>query len=168
MLYHLLKLSVSIFFNLLNKLVGGKLPPFGSACAIVEQDGLYLVVELPGKRIVFPGGFMTWSERPHQAAEREGREETGLHLRAFELVNVHSAPTDRLTRLSTVSFVYRAEVVGGELRKSAEGCPYWLSESELRRCMDASSLRLLDACLHHQAQPASAAEPGSEGTLLPH
>jgi ADP-ribose pyrophosphatase YjhB (NUDIX family) len=167
MFYHLLKVSVSIFFNLVNKLLGGKMPPFGSACAIVERDGKYLVVELPGKRIVFPGGFMTWSEHPHQAAEREGREETGLHLRALELINVHSAPTNRLTRMSTVSFVYHAEVIGGELRKSAEGRPHWLSESELRQRMEASSLRLLDAYLRRQAQPATTIE-SDESTVRPH
>ena len=144
MLYDLLKIGVSIFFNVLNMLLGGKLPPFGSACALVEKDGLYLVVELPRGRIVFPGGFMNWNEQPQQTAEREGREETGLQLRVLELISVYSAPSRRITRLSTVSFAYRAEVVGGDLRKNIEGRPHWLSESELRRRMGPSALRVLD------------------------
>ncbi len=59
MLYDLLKICVSIFFNILNTLLGGKLPPLSSAAVIVEEDNRYLVVELPRGRIVFPGGFMT-------------------------------------------------------------------------------------------------------------
>ena len=34
------------------------LPPFGSAAVIVEKQDCYLVVELPGGRVVFPGGFL--------------------------------------------------------------------------------------------------------------
>ena len=38
MLYNMLKICVSVFFNVLNKLMGGKLPPFGTASVIVEKD----------------------------------------------------------------------------------------------------------------------------------
>lgn len=158
MLYDLLKICVSIFFNVLNKFLGGKLPPFGSACALVEKDGLYLVVELPRGRIVFPGGFMTWNEQPRQTAEREGREETGLQLHVLELINVYSAPSPRITQLSTVSFAYRAEVVGGELRKNIEGRPHWLSESELRQRMGPSALRVLDDWLCKQKKAPQPSE----------
>ena len=68
MLYDLLKKCVSIVFNIVNLLLGGKLPPFGSAGVIVENEGRYLVVTLPHGKIVFPGGFMTWQEHPRQAA----------------------------------------------------------------------------------------------------
>src|SRR5438132_7149710 len=34
---------------------------------------------LPGNRIVFPGGFMTWRETPQQAAEREGESRSEEH-----------------------------------------------------------------------------------------
>src|SRR5579859_1127849 len=80
MLYDLLKKCVSIFFNVLNRVLGGKLPPFSSAGVVVEENGRYLVVELPHNRIVFPGGYMTWRENPQEGAAREGREETGLTL----------------------------------------------------------------------------------------
>lgn len=158
MLYDLLKICVSISFNVLNKLLGGKLPPFGSACVLVENDGRYLVVELPRGRIVFPGGFMTWNEQPQQTAAREGREETGLQLRVLELISVYSAPSRKFTQLSTVSFAYRAEVIGGELRNNIEGRPHWLSESALRPRMEANALRVLDDCLRKQKRPAQSSE----------
>src|SRR5690349_17819025 len=132
MIYDLLKRCVSIFFNILNLILGGKLPPFGSACIIVEENDNYLVVELPGKRIVFPGGFMTWHETPQQAAEREGYEETGLELQADALINFYSCASKTWTNMSTISFAFEAHILGGELRPNMEGCPHWLSEPELR------------------------------------
>ena len=54
LLYDLLKRGVSLCFNTLNVPLGGKLPPFGSAAVIVEEQDCYLVVELPRGRVVFP------------------------------------------------------------------------------------------------------------------
>ncbi len=152
MAYDWLKLSVCLFFYLLNKVTGNRLPPFGSACALVEQDGLYLVVELPRKRVVFPGGFMTWKERPEQTAEREGREETGLALRANELVTVYSTPAPGWRRMSTICFVYTAQVVGGELHKTTEGRPAWLNESDLRQRLTPEYLQMFDDYLRWRQQ----------------
>ncbi len=56
LLYDLLKRGVSLCFNTLNVLLGGNLPPFGSAAVLVEEQDCYLVVELPRGRVVFPGG----------------------------------------------------------------------------------------------------------------
>jgi ADP-ribose pyrophosphatase YjhB (NUDIX family) len=159
MFYDWLKLSVCLFFNLLNKLTGNRLPPFGSACALVEQDGLYLVVELPRKRVVFPGGFMTWKERPEQAAEREGREETGLLLRAGELVKVYATPTPVWTRLSTICFVYTAQVIGGELHKTIEGRPHWLNEDELRLRLTPDYLKVFDDYLLWRQRQTTTSQP---------
>ncbi|WP_376795933.1 NUDIX domain-containing protein [Thermogemmatispora sp.] len=143
-LYTYLKRVVSFCFNLLNMLLGGKLPPLGSAAVVVEEQGRYLVMLQPNGRVVFPGGFLTWREHPREAAEREGREETGLLLEADDLINFYSlVPTD-WRALSTVSFVYRGRVRGGHLRTGVEGRPCWLTEEELRRRMDPHSLRVLD------------------------
>lgn len=131
MLYDLLKRCTSIFFNLLNWLLGGKLPPFCSAAVVVEEQGRYLVVQLPGQRTVFPGGFMNWRETPQQGAQREGLEETGLHLEIGDMVGCYVLTSDSWTNMSNLSFVFQARVTGGELRDNIEGRPCWLSEDEL-------------------------------------
>jgi ADP-ribose pyrophosphatase YjhB (NUDIX family) len=144
MLYGLLKLVVSMCFNLLNKLLGGGLPPFGSVAVIVEQDNRYLVVELPGRHLTFPGGFMKWQEKPEQTAKREGKEETGLDLHVEHLINIYPRTSTGLFKMSTICLVFRAEVLGGKLRKSMEGVPKWLTEDEIRTRFDAHKLRILE------------------------
>ena len=148
MLYALLKMLVSISFNLLNKVLGGGLPPFGSTAVVVEQDNRYLVVELPRGKLVFPGGFMKWHEKPAQTAKREGKEETGLDLDIAQLINIYSSTSKNMFKMSTICFVYRANVLGGKLRKNMEGTPRWLTEEEIRTRFDAFSLVLLEDYLH--------------------
>lgn len=148
MLYALLKILVSICFNLLNRILGGKLPPFGSAVIIVERNGQFLVVEQPRSRIVFPGGFMHWKELPAQTAEREAKEETGLDIRAKHFINMYPNTSRSMHSMSTFMFVYSGEIVGGELRQSIEGIPRWISESELRRRFGSFSQEVLDDYLH--------------------
>ncbi len=168
MLYDMLKRCVSIFFNLLNIILGGKLPPLGSACVIVEENDNYLVVELPGNRIVFPGGFMTWRETPQQAAEREGREETGLELQATALINFYSCASSAWTNMSTISFAFEAHITGGELRTNIEGRPLWLSEQELRTRFSPHSLRILeDYLLQRELRRRAVVERERTRVLLP-
>ncbi len=150
MLYDLLKMVVSVCFNLLNKLLGGGLPPFGSVAVIVQQDDRYLMVELPRGRLVFPGGFMKWDETPEQAAQREGKEETGLNLHISYLIKVYPRPTTSLFRMSNICFVYYAEVAGGKLRKSIEGKPQWLTEEEIRARFGEHTLGVLDDYLQYR------------------
>src|SRR5438270_12383929 len=88
LLYDLLKRGVSLCFNTLNVLLGGNLPPFGSAAVIVEEQDRYLVVELPRERVVFPGGFMTWREEPKNTAQREAQEEKGLLVWVDTLIGI--------------------------------------------------------------------------------
>ena len=133
LLYDLLKRGVSLCFNTLNVLLGGNLPPFGSAAVIVEEQDCYLVVELPRGRVVFPGGFMTWREDPKHTAQREAQEETGLLVRVDHLIGTYFSASDNFLNMSTVSCVYAAEVIGGVLRNSVEGRACWLHEEELRK-----------------------------------
>jgi ADP-ribose pyrophosphatase YjhB (NUDIX family) len=152
MLYDLLKKAVSIFFNLFNKILGGKLPPFGSASVIVENHNHYLVIELPHNRVVFPGGFMNWSETPLQTAEREGREETGLILHADDLIGYYPSVSDKMTNMSTISFVYHAQIVSGALQMNIEGQPRWIHEKELRPLLSAHSQHILDDYLAYRTR----------------
>ena len=152
MLYNLLKKCVSVFFNTLNVLMGGNLPPFGTAAVIVEERDHYLVVELPCGRVAFPGGFMIWREHPKQTAQREAQEETGLLVRVGDLIGTYSSISDHFTCMSVVSLVYAAEVIGGVLRPSVEGRPCWLEEVELRSRLTAHSSGILDDYLRYRTE----------------
>ena len=144
MVYDMLKMCVSLCFNIINICFGGKLPPFGSAAVIVEDNDQYLVVELPRKRLTFPGGFMNWRENPQQAAEREGKEETGLTLKAGNLISFYSCPSTSWWNMSNLSFVFEAKVIGGQLRKNMEGHPRWVTEEELRQRLDKHTLSIFE------------------------
>ncbi len=154
MFYALLYKLVSIPFNILNFILAGKLPPFGRVCIIIEEHGHYLVIEHTANEISFPGGFMRWREHPVQAAQREGEEETGLHLRIGDIIGYYSNISARFDRMSTLTICYTGEVVGGELSSSAEGQPRWLDESELRSKLDASYRIMLDDYLHYRSERA--------------
>ncbi len=131
MFYRTLKRFVGIFFNMLNLLLHGNLPPLGSVCIIVKQDGRYLVVERLDGSIVFPGGFMRWNEVSEQTAQREGKEETGLDLRIGDLLGCYTTPSTSFSAMSAITIIHRAEVVSGELRGSIEGQPRWVDKAAL-------------------------------------
>ncbi len=132
MLYELLKTLVCIFFNTLNILLAGNMPPLGTACVIVEDEGRFLIVEKRRGTWSFPGGFMRWRETPDATAVRECQEETGLRLHVSGMVGFHAESSTGFTSVSTLTHVYYGEVVGGKLRGSIEGRPRWLDETELR------------------------------------
>ncbi len=131
MLYRGFKKLVGIFFNVLNILLLGNLPPFGTVCILIEQDEQYLVIERPEGLVVLPGGFMRWNELSAQTAQREGKEETGLDLEIGEIIGTYVTTAKYFTLMSTITIVHRAEVVGGELRSSIEGRPYWADKAML-------------------------------------
>ena len=130
-LYRGLKTWVGIFFNLLNFLLAGNLPPFGCVNIVVEEQGRYLVIQRPEGHFVFPGGFMRWRERPEDTGVRECKEETGLQVKITNLIGCSSTASNDITKMSTLSVIYRAEVAGGTLLSSIEGKPMWMDEAEL-------------------------------------
>jgi len=152
MLYQVLKKLAALFFNFLNILLGGNLPPFGSVCAVVEREHQFLVVELPNGAIVFPGGFMRWRELPEETAIREGKEETGLQLRPTRIIGHYPKPAKRLDGLSVIHIAYQAEVISGELRKSIEGQPSWISEEDLLKKLSPYYLTILQDYLRYREQ----------------
>ena len=152
MFYRVLKKSVGIFFNILNVLLKGNLPPFGCVCILVEQDGHYLIVERPEGSLVFPGGFMRWKELSEQTAQREGKEETGLDLRIGGIVGCYTTPAADFAAMSTITIVHRAEVIDGELRSSIEGRPYWVDEETLRNRLEEHYFIILNEYLPREKQ----------------
>jgi ADP-ribose pyrophosphatase YjhB (NUDIX family) len=59
---------------------------------------------------VYPGGYVDRGELVRDAAVREAREESGLHVRLGRLINVYSYPGR-----APVVIVYEAAIVGGTL-----------------------------------------------------
>jgi ADP-ribose pyrophosphatase YjhB (NUDIX family) len=131
-LYQLLKQGVGIFFNILNQLMGGNLPPFACAGVVVEEQGRLLVMKQPDGNYSFPGGFMRWQEHPEQTAQRECYEETGLTISTGTVIGSYIITSHQFHRMSTLTTIYRGKVTGGHLRTSLEGEPCWLSANELR------------------------------------
>lgn len=92
--------------------------PIPAVAVILQQDDRILLVQ----RAVdphagdwcLPAGFMEWEEGPEHTARREAREETNLDIRVRQLYGVFPGSDYPANRI--VLIVYRAEIVGGELR----------------------------------------------------
>ena len=158
-LYRALKSWVGIFFNILNFVLVGNLPPFGCVNIVVEEQGRYLVIQRPEGHIVFPGGFMRWRENPEETGMRECKEETGLQVKIVHLIGCSSTPSENITKMSTLTAIYRAEVVGGALLSSIEGKPMWMDEAELHVKLFKQQAGVLEHYLARRDQrPAGTAQ----------
>jgi len=102
---------------------------------------------------VFPGGFMRWRENPLQTALRECEEETGLRLKVNRLIGCSSNSSENFTRMSSLTVIYEAEVIGGKLKRSIEGQPRWIDESELRMRVYKKQKGILDHFLNYRERP---------------
>jgi len=152
LLYRLFKRLVGIFFNVLNLLLAGNLPPFGCVCVVVVHQGKILVVERPEGGLVFPGGFMRWREHPLETARRECTEETGVQLQVNGLIGCSATPSDSFSRMSTLTVIYSAEMAGGELKGSIEGKPCWCDAEELHKRLQRRQMGILDHYLRFSEQ----------------
>lgn len=150
LLYQLFQRLVSIFFNVLNLLLMGNLPPFGCVCVIVIHQGKILVVERSEGGFVLPGGFMRWREHPLETARRECTEETGIQVQMHGLIDCSPMPSNSFSRMSTLTMIYEAEMIGGELKGSIEGKPCWQSVEELRKHLQQRQMTILDHYLSHK------------------
>lgn len=148
----MLKGLVGIFFNILNLLLAGNLPPFGCVSIVVKDQDSYLVIERPEGGFVFPGGFMRWGEHSVQTAQRECMEETGLKLKVKELIGCSSTTSSGFTRMSTLTVIYYAEVVAGELKNSIEGQAGWHDEAELLEGLQVQQRGILVHFLQYYEQ----------------
>ena len=89
-------------------------PKVAVGTIITAPDGRLVLVRRaiePGYGLwVFPGGYVDRGEPILDAAIREAREESGLHIRIDRLVNVYSYPG-----ATPIIIVYAATMIGGEL-----------------------------------------------------
>ncbi|MCG2798181.1 MAG: NUDIX domain-containing protein [Cellulomonas sp.] len=88
-----------------------------------------------------PGGGMEPGEHPEQTLLREVEEETGYQAEVDGLLRVHNRVVPGGQRLDEeprtfqqISFVYRARIVGGELRPEPDGstdAAAWFAHDEI-------------------------------------
>ncbi|QHT55138.1 NUDIX domain-containing protein [Cellulomonas sp. H30R-01] len=99
---------------------------------VVDQRGMLLSRLAPmvgvGPKWTMPGGGIDPYEDPADAAVREVREETGYDIALDELLGVSSlvvdpalGPTAMTEKTQLLRIVYRAHVVGGDLRHEVDG-----------------------------------------------
>ena len=99
-------IGCSFIFYLNHKVVAATIP---------EDDGRVLLtrrtIQPSRGKWTFPGGFLDWGERVEDGAMRETWEETGLKVDLGGVLGVYSYAGTPI-----VIVVYRARVVGGEIR----------------------------------------------------
>jgi len=88
------------------KLVAGALFELDGGIVLVQRD-----IEPGYGKWTFPGGFVERGERTESAAEREVLEETGLEVKAGEIVGLYSYE-DKVPVIA----VFSGRVTGGEPR----------------------------------------------------
>ncbi len=153
-LYQFLSTAAASFFNGLNTLLRGNLPPFGSVCIVIREEDQYLLLKRSDGRIVLPGGFIRWCEAPMEAARREIREETGTQIHILDTIDCFFDPTCSARCMSTLTLVYSAEITSGRPCQAIEGRPAWFSEVEAQTSLEPRYRRYFEGYLHYYRQRA--------------
>ncbi|MBX2997359.1 MAG: NUDIX hydrolase N-terminal domain-containing protein [Caldilineaceae bacterium] len=109
--------------------IGYITPKVGADAAIFDDEGRILLhLRADDGCWCLPCGWVNANESPLEAAVREVYEETGLHVRPLELVDIFTRKPGRYGNLYTmIAILYLCEVIGGELTLSHEGLAlrYW-------------------------------------------
>jgi len=87
--------------------------PLPTVDIIIEATGGIVLIERKNKPLgwALPGGFVDYGESLEQAAIREAREETGLHVTLVRQLKTYSDP-NRDPRHHTISTVFMATAEG--------------------------------------------------------
>jgi 8-oxo-dGTP diphosphatase len=137
-----------------------------AAYAIVRQGRRVLLARWVGPRgpqWSLPGGGLDHGEDPRHAAVREVREETGYDVRLDELLAIDShrvviedapEPLDH----HGIRVIYRATIVGGDLRFEENGSSDMAAWFGLDEVADLFRVSLVDIGLAAAARPPGALE----------
>ena len=106
----------------IHKVVAGTIPELEGRVLLTRRS-----IEPARGKWTYPGGFVDWGEAVEAAAVRETREETGLEVDLDGLLGVYSYPGTPI-----VIVVYRARVIGGEVRTCWENdCVEWVAPGDI-------------------------------------
>ncbi len=94
------------------------MPHLGILSVVFERDRVLLIFRTDVPVWILPGGGIEPRESVEQAAVRETREETGLHVEVARLVGIYSRPNWRNGGDHQV--VIEARAIGGEITTSDE------------------------------------------------
>lgn len=128
-----------------------------AAYAVVVESGRVLLphwVEGGRSGWTLPGGGIDPGEDPADAAVREVLEETGYHVELDELLGIDSIVVPAAMRLDPsdgplhgLRIVYRARVVGGELRDEVDGSTDTVAWFDLADLAALDRVELVDIAL---------------------
>jgi ADP-ribose pyrophosphatase YjhB (NUDIX family) len=85
------------------------------AVMVVNKENNILLVKNYNRGWEFPGGFVGPGETIKDAAIREAKEETGVHIRLTDLIGI-----EQHVLTSTCVFIFKGEPAGGTLAVSDE------------------------------------------------
>src|SRR5215467_12708274 len=112
--------------------------PLVGVGAIIVNDGCVLLIKRAKAPLLgewsIPGGMLELGETTRQGAEREALEETGLVVRATELLGVFDriVPDGERTLYHYVLIDFLCEVVSGELNASGDAADaQWFTREEV-------------------------------------
>lgn len=126
---------------------------------VVDPRGMLLSRLAPmvgvGPKWTMPGGGIDPYEDPADAAVREVHEETGYEIALDELLGISSlvvdpalAPTAMPEKTQLLRIVYRAHVVGGDLRHEVDGSTDLAAWQPLDALDDLYRVELVDKARH--------------------
>jgi ADP-ribose pyrophosphatase YjhB (NUDIX family) len=134
-------MAMSDYVKRLRDLIGNELLLMPSVSVLVEDDQQRLLLVRHAESGIWGivGGAVEVDERPAEAAIRETREETGLHVELIRLVTALGGPRFRLRyrngdEAAYVSIVYEARVTGGAERPDGDEVLElgWFGRNDLR------------------------------------
>jgi len=104
------------------------------AGGLIEQDNKLLLLQRAHAPFQgdwnLPAGYVEYDEHPSQTVVREIQEESGLQVRVDRLYDIYLFTDD--PRGNGLLIVYTCQILGGELRATAEGFnPLFFSRGDL-------------------------------------
>lgn len=134
--------------------------PSVTVAAVIERDGLYLLVEEEtpeGLMLNNPAGHLELGEDPIAAVVRETLEETGRSFEPEAFLGVYLARFRRPARGEDVTYVRLAfsgavgEAITGWVLDEGIHRTLWLSEAELAACQERHRSPLVLQCVRDHA-----------------